>query len=367
MIEQISVKNFKCHRDTTITLDRVTALIGPNSGGKTALLQAAYGLCGLVNKEVGKVFSGEMALDSLVRNWGHEFSIGAKGSLELEQPWEVTVTFATSAFDPSQQRNWRASIYWKWQDQSGSQEFQGYLSGLLPNALTRELGQAAILRASPKMLSQPSAPDEIPPKLSPDGGRLAAVVASLILSEPERHRAIEEALRTVVPVIKRVRARQTYLFIDKCQPKLFYELVFDTVSADSVPAHAMSGGTLLLLGLLTLLGESSSPQLVLLDDVEQGIHPSAQRGLMRLLKEFAEKYKRQILLTSHSPYIVDELDAKDVWVVATDKEGVSHAKRLSEHPDAERALSVLTTGELWDAEGEAWVIKDHVPVEEVNA
>ena len=85
-----------------------------------------------------------------------------------------------------------------------------------------------------------------------------------------------------------------------------------------------------------------------------------------MLKDFAEKHDRQIIVTSHSPYIVDALDAKDVWVMATDKEGISHTKCLSDHPDAKRALDVLTTGELWDAEGEDWVLED-TPAELVNA
>lgn len=66
----------------------------------------------------------------------------------------------------------------------------------------------------------------------------------------------------------------------------------------------------------------------------------------------------QIVLTSHSPYIVDELEADEVWLLATDEEGVAQARRLSDHPDAERALEVLTTGEFWSAEGEDWVVAD---------
>jgi hypothetical protein len=76
---------------------------------------------------------------------------------------------------------------------------------------------------------------------------------------------------------------------------------------------------------------------------------------------FSEKFARnvsdkQILLTSHSGYITDGLNAKDIWVMALDKEGISRCKRLSDHQDAERLLQVLTTGELADAVGEDWVI-----------
>ncbi|MCI0388320.1 MAG: hypothetical protein MOB07_06095 [Acidobacteria bacterium] len=53
--------------------------------------------------------------------------------------------------------------------------------------------------------------------------------------------------------------------------------------------------------------------------------------------------------------------------MSTDKEGVSHCKRLSDHPDAERALRVLTTGEFLGAEGEAWVVPENTPIEETHA
>jgi predicted ATPase len=112
---------------------------------------------------------------------------------------------------------------------------------------------------------------------------------------------------------------------------------------------------------------TSDASLFLLDDVEQGLHPLAQRQLMTALKAFSKEHDKQIILTSHSPFIIDELEAKDVWVMAADKEGVSHCQRLSAHPDAPRLLEVLTTGELQGAVGEDWVIENKSAPEVVNA
>lgn len=119
----------------------------------------------------------------------------------------------------------------------------------------------------------------------------------------------------------------------------------------------MSEGTLLTPGLLTLLHSAETDvKLFLLGDIEQGLHPLAQRKLVKMIREYADKFDKQILLTTHSGYIVDELESKDVWVMQTDEQGISHAKRLSEHPEAKRLLEVLTTGELADAVGEDWVL-----------
>ena len=76
----------------------------------------------------------------------------------------------------------------------------------------------------------------------------------------------------------------------------------------------------------------------------------------QLRKILEQRPNLQIVLTSHSPYIVDELEADEVWLLATDEEGISHAKRLSDHPEADEWLKILSTGEFWGAEGEEWIL-----------
>jgi len=47
--------------------------------------------------------------------------------------------------------------------------------------------------------------------------------------------------------------------------------------------------------------------IVLIDEVETSLHPRAQRRLMRDLAKIAREQELQIILTTHSPYILDEL------------------------------------------------------------
>jgi predicted ATPase len=47
--------------------------------------------------------------------------------------------------------------------------------------------------------------------------------------------------------------------------------------------------------------------LVLIDEVETSLHPRAQRRLIRDLAERARELELQIILTTHSPYVLDEL------------------------------------------------------------
>ncbi len=382
MITRIELTNFKSHAHTVIEPGRVTALVGPNGCGKTGVLQAIDCISSLVNKPPSQVFTDMLSPDFLVRKHGSEFSVNAELSSD-----NVKIELSTESLYEGQSRGWKLRVQGTFQDSpigvgKGDLNEQKTLSHALPSELMRQLGPSVYFKASPEKLAQPSGLEEIPPKLSSDGSGLSSVIANLILSEPARLQAIEQALCKIVPTVKKIKANHAkvlevetiYSITENAHPrrqqrsnsKPGYEVVFDTLSADAVPAHAMSEGTLLILGMLTLLQNPNPPIIFLIEDVEQGLHPLAQRQLMQTLKDFAEKHDRQIIVTSHSPYIVDALDAKDVWVMATDKEGISHTKRLSDHPDAKRALDVLTTGELWDAEGENWVLENS-PAELVNA
>jgi predicted ATPase len=135
------------------------------------------------------------------------------------------------------------------------------------------------------------------------------------------------------------------------------EVVIDMNTGDRLPAHSISEGTMITLGLLTVLVNPNQPNLILLDDVEQGLHPEAQRELVSVFKEIIQANSNlQIIFSTHSPYIVDELSPSQVHVLSNTNSGFTCCKRLDEHPDVEWATQALTTGEFWDAEGEDWVI-----------
>lgn len=381
MIEKIYITNFKSHAHTEIELGRVTALVGPNGCGKTSLLLATYCLGLLAQQSIDQTFNQELDASHLLRRGTDHFDCEMLGR-ENETPWRWAVSFVDLFKDAAP----FGTTEWKWG--TGKLHRDGVEDPSAPKAnedyqkVVQAMGPIAYFKPSFSKLSSPSYSEEVAPQVDRDGGDLASAVAYLILTKPESYLAIEASLQTIIPTMKRIRVRPAKVKrrerkvlsvndlkvpYDEEHEFIGHELIFDTTSADSIPAHAMSDGTLISLGLLTLLHGPRSPKTILFDDLEQGLHPLAQRVLMTTLKNFAEKHGKQIILTSHSPYIVDELEAKDVWAMATDKEGISYCKRLSDHPDAERALRVLTTGEFLGAEGEEWVVPENAPVEEAYA
>jgi predicted ATPase len=193
---------------------------------------------------------------------------------------------------------------------------------------------------------------------------------------PETFHKIQELLQHVVPGVRQMEVRRAKVEVlrqrtievdgkalpyEERREMTGQEVVFNMNSGERLPAHAISEGTILTLGLLTVLLNPHKPTLVLLDDIEQGLHPYAQRELIRVIKQILQENPNlQILFSTHSPYIIDELMPSQVHVLNSTTQGFTLANRLDQNPNAAWATQTLTTGEFWDAEGEAWVTGEAV-------
>lgn len=95
-----------------------------------------------------------------------------------------------------------------------------------------------------------------------------------------------------------------------------------------IMAKFASDGTLKMLAYLTLLHDPEPPQLIGIEEPENQLHP-------RLLPELAEECRAasaasQLMVTTHSPFFVNALQPKDVWVLYRTKDGFTQARRTSE-------------------------------------
>jgi predicted ATP-dependent endonuclease of OLD family len=96
--------------------------------------------------------------------------------------------------------------------------------------------------------------------------------------------------------------------------------------------------------------------LLLLDDIDRGLHPRAQRALVTLLHTIQQsRPDLQIVCTTHSPFVLDLFDPADVRVMRRDPEGLAHCQELIRHPNWPKWQSTLKAGEFWSFVGEDWV------------
>lgn len=89
-----------------------------------------------------------------------------------------------------------------------------------------------------------------------------------------------------------------------------------------------SDGTLKMLAYLTLLYDPTPAPLIGIEEPENHLHPSLLQGLAEECR--AASTASQLLVTTHSPYFVNGLKPKELWVLYRDKKGYTQAKRASD-------------------------------------
>lgn len=128
----------------------------------------------------------------------------------------------------------------------------------------------------------------------------------------------------------------------------------------TVPARQMSDGMLRMLAVATALlaggpgvaieGTASvAPALTLvLEELENGLHPSQAARVLDLVKSSAAEQAFQVVLTTHSPALLNALDGDDhpgVLVIGRDRDGRTRATRLVDLPGY---LAMMASGGLGD-------------------
>jgi energy-coupling factor transporter ATP-binding protein EcfA2 len=372
MIRSVEFRNFKSLREVKLDLERFTVLVGPNASGKTTILQGLDILTRLYGQEPQDLFRGD--LDPFLL-----YTRGAAGPIELllEQGDSALKFTGTpkggspatgSPHQPSngQGRPWEFGRVGR----MGPAEAQGDPSvWVTPHALKGPT--AAFLRLDPKRLSDPSYSPGESPQIEPDGTGLASALAYTALNQPDTFAALKETLRGLFPYVRGVRFERVRVlrateeptktdhgWVPVTAPRTYWgeSIVFDMEGAPGIPAAHASDGTVLVLGLLAAIMGADRRQLVLLDDLDHGLHPKAQRDLVGLLRKLLDEMPDlQIVATTHSPYLLDQMRPEEVRLTTRRPDGSVACGRLDEHPDFERWREAMTPGEFWSMVGEKWV------------
>ncbi len=118
-----------------------------------------------------------------------------------------------------------------------------------------------------------------------------------------------------------------------------------------VPLSEVSDGTRLVLAILTLINLENPPPVILLEDINRGLHPRLYERIVEFLRTIANEGKTQILATTHDPYLIDEFDENPEAVVIVDKQNA--ASTLSNLDD--RLRTFLAPGEELEMPlGQVW-------------
>jgi predicted ATPase len=147
-----------------------------------------------------------------------------------------------------------------------------------------------------------------------DGSNIASVIARLSADQPHVMERIKAYLATIVPGISDV----SRIPLGPSETLQFRQDVVGAKHPWTFFAASMSDGTLRALGTLVavtqLAGRKRPVRLVGIEEPETALHPAAAGALMDALREASSH--TQVLVTSHSPDLVDQIDLESVQLLA---------------------------------------------------
>ena len=114
-----------------------------------------------------------------------------------------------------------------------------------------------------------------------------------------------------------------------------------------IDARSMSDGTLCFIAILTaLLTRPEGSQLVI-EEIDNGLHPSRAQLLVRMLREIGAKRKIDILITTHNPALLDALGPEIVpFVVVAHRDSETGESQLTVVEDIENFPKLFASASL---------------------
>lgn len=347
MLNRIQVKGFKSIRELDLELRPLNVLIGANGSGKSNLLEVFRLMREVVLERLqsyvakrggadnllhmGQASTRQITLEAYFDELAYILKLGISGEDRLLIDEEYCVEIKKKF----------ARIVHKGITESKLREY-AYKEDLVYKVL-ENLNQWKTYHfhdtseTSKIKVTNYIGDDE---SLHGDGSNLAAYLYMLQKAHPHKYNLIVKTVRRVFPSFDDFDLRpipeNTETIILRWREKGWDR---------SLPASLLSDGTLRFICLCTLLLQPNLPSLILIDEPELGLHPSAII-LLASMFEMASK-RTQVIVATHSTTLINQLAPEHVVVVERAKDGQSKFKRLELEP-LKVWLEEYGLGELWE-------------------
>ncbi len=379
MITHLKIQHYKSIENLDLELSNLAVFVGPNGTGKSNLLDAARLIRDAAVSGLDQAISERHGIDSL-RQWSPSRPYHMSFEVRLGNRFghgDLSFTLASSRGNHQVLReagSWtparpnRGQISYK-RDSKGEVRLYG-LKFLPPRGGNQVLAEEpdelflrqlearefrGLVNALASFEAYSIFPNVLrtPQKVSNDrrlaasGENLTSIFKALTRSRRRgslRARAeMLDALRQVLPMLDSIRIQS----LGGLMVPVFRVREPDGRVHD-FNVSQISDGTLRVLGLLTALYQPFRPDVLAMEEPEQTIHPGVLAVLADAVKEVSAT--SQVLLTTHSPELVDRFDPENV--MAVDLEGtVTRVGPISAHQRQAVRDRLFSLGELMSVEG----------------
>lgn len=400
MIKSIHLQNWKSFRDATLYFDPLTILIGTNASGKSNALDAIDFLARmgqgkdlatcLRSESNGDSFrggvdwvatKGEDSFTITIKVTGDEENVEYEYSLEVApspkpmitserllrhkrrprskthvttlqifwtdtcQPHEPAITARLYNEKRGTPRPMQRGIPILSQLQIGVANIQRQEILSAIKAVSTALSHLFLLNPIPSHMRDYCQKAD---RLNHDGSNLAGVIAAL----PENQKTqIESTILRYVSELpeKDITSLKAELYGPFHSDAML--ICFEHWSKDEVPlqvdARAMSDGTLRFIAILTALLTLPQGTQLVIEEIDNGLHPSRSDLLLRMLREIGSQRSVDIVATTHNPALLDALGPEMVpFVIVAHRDSESGDSKLTLLEDVANLPKLMAQGRL---------------------
>lgn len=365
MIKFLRAHDYGCLLDVKVPLTPFHAFIGPNDSGKSTLLHAL--------RTVVRFASGSFSqdpdhtwkpFDPLLPPKYPSFEPGTRpydimlgcgveggwygvqtGQRDLEERISLDGHGDASGGGPYQgkTRAWDEPSHFFAPEFSSQQQ------------VLRQLWRARLVRFDPDALRRPSGliPETSSVGFIDDRGHgLPGVYFALRNRDDLGFATVIEGVRRHFPTVKSLRVKAVTTSELVLEAELF--------SGARVEASRMSEGLLYYLA-FAALRHLDPVALLLVEEPENGLHPARVGEVVRILRAIVDETKTQVVMATHSPLVINEMQPEEVSIVTRDRETGTKVTPMRETANFEARSKVYALGELWlsyaNGEDEAPLLK----------
>ncbi len=346
MLRSIRIQNYKCLEDTgEVKLAPVTVVIGKNDTGKSSFLESLWAL----------------SQASRVTAWSlDELSARARSQAEDGTGWLARWNDADGELQYHLELR-RAATRMTLVSEMLVRLPGGIAFHHRPDAKTSVNVRVAKMDDQPLLSAQAAAGDRVAEQVSGwfagvsrpfaltsrSADELGSVLDEILGEDRRAFDALESALCDAFPNVHGISLRRV-----KPAPSA-RTLMFKVAENLVVPADQVSGGVLAFTALLAEVFRvgTATHTLLLIEEPENGVHPRRLALLAEHLKKLGEK--TQIIIATHSPYLLDYFPPSAVRVFGRTHEGRVVIRELESIPLVSEWLADgHSLGELWFNVGE---------------
>jgi predicted ATPase len=381
MIKSIKIENFKAIKELTVRFTSLTMLIGENSCGKSTILQALDFLCSIVTRDIEEYlkdrewsfeeiksqfsnindfikFTTEFDINGELLTW--EFFVNKNGKWIIKEriinskSKEVFLSFGSGKDTPYDfsgfniessalklldlnDKNRRRKVF----EDTPTEKFNPVLYKLKEFLIN---SNSFDLLSPHRMLSKESRGKVT--NIGKGGEKLSAYIHSMNSTrKSELNKIVSKFIGYDVKITTTTKGQPGWV-------EMFLEESWgnDTIK---VKKRYISEGLLRIIAfsvIMIALKPTSNFQdtfLVMFDEIEDGINPSLSGELIENFRKSASESGKQVIVTSHSPVMVNYLEQDEIIYMWRDKNGLIHARPMFGADKMKETLDCFNPGEVW--------------------